>query len=257
MAAVPPAQGGMQILGTLALIVHGFVTNWNDMEKILHYTFYNECRVAPEENPVLLTEVPLNPKPYRERMTQVMFVIFNVPATYVATQAVLYLHVSGRTTGLMMDSGDGVLHTMPSYASYALPHAILHWDLAGCDLTVYLMKILIERGYSFTTTAERKIVRDVKEKLCCTASDYDTELKSTAKYCTKCDADIRKNLYVNVVLSSGTTISRGIVECMRNELTTLAPSTMKTKDELPDGNISTVGAERFRCVDVLFLSRAT
>ena len=62
------------------------------------------------------------------------------------------------------------------------------------------MKILTKRGYSFTTTAERKIVHDVKEKLCYIALDYDTELKSTAKYSTKCDADIRKNLYVNVVL---------------------------------------------------------
>ena len=85
------------------------------------------------------------------------------------------------------------------------------------------MKISSERGYSFTTTDEWKIVRDVKEKLCYIALHYDTELESTAKYSTKCDADIRKNLYVNVVLSSGTTMSRKIVERMTNELTTLAP----------------------------------
>ena len=142
MVAEPPPHGGIQILGTLAprlprpLIVHGFVTNWNDMEKILHHTFYNEFRVAPEENPVLLTEVPLKPKTNRERMTQVMFVTFNVPATHVATQAVLSLYVSGRTTGLVMDFDDGVSHTMSIFEGYALPHAILHWDLAGRGLTV-------------------------------------------------------------------------------------------------------------------------
>ena len=151
MAAVPPALGGIQILGT---VVDG--------------------------HPVLLTEAPLNPKTHRERMTQVMFVIFNVPAMYVAIQAVLSLSVSGRKTGFVMDFGDGVSHTMPIFEGYALPHVILHCDFADRDLSDYLMKILTERRYSFTTTAESEICRDVKEKLCYIAFVYDTELKSTA-----------------------------------------------------------------------------
>ena len=83
--AEPPALGGIQILGTLAPHLPGFATKWNDVEKIQHYTFYNKLRVAPEENPILLTEVPLNPKANRERMTQVMFESFNVhPCTWRA-----------------------------------------------------------------------------------------------------------------------------------------------------------------------------
>ncbi|KAH7903366.1 actin 1 [Hygrophoropsis aurantiaca] len=159
----------------------GIMTNFDDMEKIWHHTFYDELRVDPEEHPVLLTDAPSTPKADREKMALSMFETFNVPAFYIALQAVLSLCAFGRTTGIVVDSGDGVTHAVPIHDGFALPDAITRLDFAGCDLTEQLAKNLAERGYSFASTAEREIVRNIKEKMCYVALDFEQELQAAAQ----------------------------------------------------------------------------
>ncbi|CAK4084015.1 unnamed protein product [Aphanomyces euteiches] len=175
------AQARRGVLTLEYPIERGVVTNWDVMEKIWSYTFYRELRVNPEEHPVLLTEAPLNPKANRERMTQVMFETFGLPAMYVSIGAVLSLYGGGRTTGCVFDSGDGVSHTVPIYEGFALPHAISRLDLAGRDVTDCMMQLLNARGHTFTTSADREIVRCIKANVSYVALDFAEEMKAAAE----------------------------------------------------------------------------
>jgi len=273
-------EEALQLRGVLRLsypVGHGIVEDWGAMEKIWHYTFYTDLRIDPGDHPILLTEPPLNPRPNREKMCEIMFETFNVPALYIAMQAVLSLYASGRTTGLVCDSGTGVTHVVPIYEGFALTHAISRLDLAGRDITEYLMRLLRQRGYALTTSAEKEIVRDIKEKLCYVALDPEKELKLAEKVSgmeksymlpdgetltvgverflapevffnpgavgketspmdeviveavSKCDIDLRRDLYSNIVLSGGSTMFPGLKERLTKEIAEMIPENVEVK----------------------------
>ena len=160
---------------------NGIVTNWDDMEEIWSHTFHNELRVDPAAQPVMLIDSALNVKANREKMVKIMFETFKVPALYVATAPALSLYKSGHRTGIVLDCGYGFVQIVPIYEGQVLSNAISCLDLTGSDLTNYLMELLTERGYSFTTLAEREIVTDIKEKLCYVAEDFDDEMRKASQ----------------------------------------------------------------------------
>ncbi|MFX0162903.1 MAG: actin, cytoplasmic 2 [Candidatus Hodarchaeota archaeon] len=277
-------EEALNLRGVLKLVYpieHGIITDWDGMEKIWSYTFFQDLRINPSEHPVLLTEAPLNPKKNREKMAEIMFETFNVPAMYVSMQAVLSLYASGRTTGIVVDSGDGVTHVVPIYEGFAITHAITRIDLGGRDITDYLRRLLRQRGYSLTSSAEREIVRDIKEKLCYVALDHEKELRLAEKVSgmektytlpdgetltvgperfqapevyfnpswiglesdpidetiynsiQKCDIDLRRDLYSNIVLSGGSTMFPGLKERLHKELTELVPEGVEIRIVAP------------------------
>jgi len=168
----PKAQEHRGLLSIRYPMEHGIVTDWNDMERIWQYIYSkDQLQTFSEEHPVLLTEAPLNPRRNREKSAEIFFETFNVPALFVSLQAVLSLYATGRTTGVVLDAGDGVTHAVPIYEGFAMPHSIMRVDVAGRDVTRYLRLLLRKEGVNFRTTAEFEIVRTIKERACYLASN--------------------------------------------------------------------------------------
>ncbi|CCJ31299.1 unnamed protein product [Pneumocystis jirovecii] len=199
-------------------IEHGIVIDWDDMERIWQFIYTEELKTVSEEHPVLLTEAPLNPRTNRDQAAQIFFETFNVPALFTSIQAVLSLYASGRTTGVVLDSGDGVTHAVPIYEGFAMPSAIRRIDIAGRDVTEYLQLLLRKSGTAFHTSAEKEIVRIIKEKCSYVALDPRKEEKE----------------WISASISGGQNHPKG------------------EEFKLPDGNVLRLGAERFRAPEILF-----
>lgn len=151
---------------------HGVVNDWKDMQHIWQHTF-NELKIVQDQHPVLLTESPLNPRSNRGKAAEIFFETFNVPALYVQVEAILSLYASGRTTGVVLDSGDGVTNAVPVFEGFAMPHAIQRIDVGGRDVTEYLQLLLRKSGHNLHTSAEMEVVKDIKEKICYVAFNVE------------------------------------------------------------------------------------
>ncbi|XP_013771096.1 actin-related protein 2 [Pundamilia nyererei] len=155
---------------------NGMVRCWEDMLHLWDYTFGPECLdINPKECKILLTEPPMNPTKNREKIAEIMFEKYQFYGIYVAIQAVLTLYAQGLLTGVVVDSGDGVTHICPVYEGFSLPHLTRRLDIAGRDVTRYLIKLLLLRGYAFNHTADFETVRMLKEKLCYVAYNIEQE----------------------------------------------------------------------------------
>uniref|UniRef100_A0A8C5SAE9 Actin-related protein T2 n=1 Tax=Laticauda laticaudata TaxID=8630 RepID=A0A8C5SAE9_LATLA len=152
-------------------VERGIISSWDDMEKLLRYIYRYELEVKPSTRPAFLSEPPRNPLKNREKTTELMFESFKVPALYLAIQATLALYTSARTTGLVLDSGDGVTHAVPIYDGYCLPHGVSRLPLAGRDVSNYLANLLLENKPGLVARAKKATLRLIKENCCYVALD--------------------------------------------------------------------------------------
>ncbi|NWX81719.1 ACT protein, partial [Nothoprocta pentlandii] len=170
------AQARRGVLSIRYPVERGIIMSWEDMEAVWESIYSQGLQMQTHEQPVLLTEAPLNPLANRERMTELFFERFDVPALYMSIQAVLALYASGLTTGCVVDTGAGVTHSVPVFEGYCLPHGVLRLELAGRDLTDYLARLLMDRSTALVAPAEEQIVQNMKEKLCYVCLSMEEEM---------------------------------------------------------------------------------
>ncbi|KAK9460894.1 actin family [Lipomyces oligophaga] len=220
---------------------HGVVNDWADMERIWSFVYSHGLKVLSEEHPVLLTEAPLNPRYNRQRAAEIFFETFNVPALFLSVQAVLALYASGRTTGVVLDAGDGVSHSVPVYEGFAIANAIRRIDVGGRDVTLELeVQLRKNTGAVLHTSAEREIVRTMKERMCYVALDIKKEERDARKL-------QRRQVSLSIANPGPTTTTAPTTAA-------IASTTSGQPDEftLPDGHVLRLGIERFRAPEVLF-----
>ncbi|KAI6711238.1 hypothetical protein B2J93_3246 [Marssonina coronariae] len=232
-------QRAQELRGLLKIrypLEHGIVTDWDDMERIWEFVYGEGLKTLSEEHPVLLTEPPLNPRSNRDTAAQILFETFNVPALYTSIQAVLSLYASGRTTGIVLDAGDGVSHAVPVYEGFAMPSSIRRIDVAGRDITEYMQLLLRKSGYVFHTSAEKEVVRMIKEKVSYVSADPRKEEKEWQSASGKLGGSDSRVL--EYALPDG------------NKIKACAHSSPASPRVIAD--TKQVGQERFRAPEILF-----
>lgn len=261
----------------------GIITDWVAMENFWNSVFYDKLRIDPARHPLIIAETPLNPEINKNKITEIMFEQFGVPSLLLVMQPSLSLSASGLTTGCIVDIGEGVTKIVPISEGYVLSHAIQLMDIAGQDITKYLINLLREAGYSLTSTAERQLAIEIKETLCFVSYNFNEELEQMktssnleetyktpdgeiikikrerfmAPEClfnprligkeipslsenivesiSKCDMNLQRALYGNIILSGGSSNFPGIKGRLLSEISKNVPETVQVKVITPSG----------------------
>lgn len=196
---------------------HGHIEDWVEVEALFQYIFEKGVAVEPKDRAVLLTEPPMASSSHRERLVEMALEAYEASEVNLSIQAIMALYATGRTTGLVLEAGEGVTQVVPVHDGFIQKSSIRRADMGGLDITMYLQKTLCNYGYPLTSRDDFEHIRSVKESVCYAAQDPSVEDSCT-------DIDATYSLPDGMVLRDGSTTI-------------------------------TVGAERFYCVETLFNPR--
>ncbi|KAM4821299.1 uncharacterized protein RHO17_001777 [Thomomys bottae] len=178
-----PGQGQPQYVvpenqeGSYPVLNRGVVSDWDALEVLWQHLFYCRLGVKPEQLAVLVADSPISPRTNREKVAEILFERFHVPAMQTVHQALLTLYAYGRTTGLVLGSGHGTSYVAPILTGDLAPLDTYRLDVAGADLTDYLAQLLLAGGHSVPPKAG--LVNQIKEACCYVALDMEAEMART------------------------------------------------------------------------------
>lgn len=175
------AKSKRELLTVSSPVNRGFVEDWQKMEQIWQYTFENELVVDSSEFPLMVCEPPSSSKAYKEKMAEVFFETFKCEKYYLSVTAVLALLATGKVTGLVLESGEGVTHSVPVFEGVSIPFATIKLELGGGDLTQYLMSLFREEGFNIPGDTSLENFVKLKEKKCSISEDFDASVKDYQK----------------------------------------------------------------------------
>ena len=169
------AQQKFGILDINYPIQEGKIVNWDEMTKIWFHTFFSELQIAPEEYNIFLTESPFNSREDREKITEIMFETFNCPCMYLSNQSVLSAYSIGKSTGCVIDCGDGSTNFSPIFEGLLCRNGVTHIPIAGKEIFENLFKLLSVNN-NIESKMQKESLKKVKENLCYISEDYNSEI---------------------------------------------------------------------------------
>ncbi|AOA61642.1 Dynactin complex actin-related protein [Komagataella phaffii CBS 7435] len=207
---------------------NGHISDWNDIELIWNQLLTKDLKVNDvSDHPILVTEIPFNNVKNREKLTSMIFESFNFPALNLSIPAVLSLYSSGRTTGVVLDSGDEATYVVPIYEGFSLNSSMKRIDIGGRDITKHVQFLLRKNGVQLLSSSEFEIVRQIKERYCRVSLDPAKDEREWSVYIST------HLLYGSDTLGD-------------------ADSGKLTRFKLPDGKMVEIGAEMFRGPEIMF-----